>query len=63
MVQFLPITSGLPGSVWQTVFSWTFEPSPTSIHSLSPRSTEPNQTLASFFRRTLPISTALSATK
>jgi len=32
------------------------------IQSLSPRSTAPNQTLAPFSKRTLPISTASGAT-
>ena len=37
--------------------------SPSSIHSLSPRSTAPNQTLAWLLSRTRPISTAVSATQ
>ena len=41
----------------------TVEPSPISIHSLSPRSTAPNQTLAEFKRRILPITVAVSAMK
>ena len=47
-VQFLPIVSGKPRSVWQVELSCTLEPSPISIHSLSPRNTAPNQTLAEF---------------
>ena len=47
----------------QVELSWTLEPSPTSIHSLSPRKTAPNHTLAEFRRRTLPITTAVSAMK
>ena len=35
--------------------------SPTVIQSLSPRSTAPNHTLAFFFSRTRPMSTALGA--
>jgi len=53
---------GKPGSVCSVELSWICEPSPSSIHSLSPRSTAPNQTLASRFSRTRPISTAVSAT-
>ena len=45
-VQFLPMVRGKPMSVWQVELSCTLELSPISIHSLSPRSTAPNQTLA-----------------
>ena len=62
-VQFLPITMGKPRSVWQVEPSCTLAPSPISIHSLSPRSTAPNQTLAPGFRRTRPITVAVSAMK
>ena len=56
-----PITSGKPGSVWQTQPSWTLLPRPTVISSLSPRSTAPHHTEASTSSRTLPISTAVGA--
>ena len=46
MVQPAPMVSGKPMSVWQTQLSCTFEPSPTTIGSLSPRSTALNQTEA-----------------
>ena len=52
---------GKPGSVCSVELSWICERSPSSIHSLSPRSTEPNQTLLSVFKRTRPITLALSA--
>ncbi len=61
MVQFSPIDTAKPGSVWMTLLSWTFEPGPMKISSLSPRSTTPNQTEASTPRRTLPITCALGA--
>ncbi len=47
ITQLLPITMGKPGSVCSVELSWICERSPSSIHSLSPRSTAPNQTLAS----------------
>ena len=47
ITQFAPITIGKPGSVCSVELSWICERSPISIHSLSPRSTAPNQTLAS----------------
>src|SRR5262249_43253062 len=50
-----------PGSVCKVALSWIWERSPTSIHSLSPRSTAPHHTLASDLRRTRPITTAVSA--
>ena len=53
MVQSSPMVSGKPGSVWSTQPSCTFERAPITIGSLSPRSTLPNQTLASS-RRTSP---------
>src|SRR6266851_4925154 len=56
-----PIVSGKPGSVCNVALSWIWERSPTSIHSLSPRSTAPHHTLASDLRRTRPITTAVSA--
>src|SRR5215471_12997512 len=56
-----PIVSGNPGSVCNVALSWIWERSPTSIHSLSPRSTAPHHTLASDLRRTRPITTAVSA--
>ena len=63
ITQFAPITIGNPGSVCSVALSWICERSPSSIHSLSPRSTAPNQTLAWLFIRTRPISTAVSATQ
>jgi len=63
MTQLLPTFSGKPGSVCRTQFSCTLVPSPTSIGSLSPRSTEPNQMLASRPSLTVPITAALSAMK
>src|SRR5260370_41047178 len=48
-------------SVWQVELSCTLEFSPISIHSLSPRSTAPNHTLADSCSRTLPITVAVSA--
>ncbi len=62
-VQFFPIVSGKPRSVWQVELSCTLEFSPISIHSLSPRNTAPNQTLALLRRRTLPMTVAVSAMK
>src|SRR6056297_2557108 len=50
-------------SVCITVPSWTLEPSPISIHSLSPRSTDWNHTLAPAFSRTRPITRASGATQ
>ena len=50
-------------SVWQVELSCTLEFSPISIHSLSPRSTAPNHTLAELSKRTLPITVAVSAMK
>src|SRR5262245_1297138 len=61
MTQLSPITIGKPGSVWSVELSWICERSPSSIHSLSPRSTAPNQTLVSDLSRTRPITLALSA--
>ena len=49
ITQSCPIVSGNPGSVCSVALSWICERSPSSIHSLSPRSTAPNQTLASGF--------------
>jgi len=56
-----PIVNGNPGSVCNVALSWICERSPSSIHSLSPRNTAPNQTLASILSRTLPISVAVGA--
>src|ERR1043165_5768115 len=61
MVQSGPITMGNPMSVCSVQLSWMLERSPSSIHSLSPRSTEPHQMLVSCLSRTRPITTALSA--
>src|SRR5262249_37424528 len=61
MTQLSPITRGKPASVCRVELSWICERSPSSIHSLSPRSTAPNQTLVSDFSRTRPITLALSA--
>ena len=61
ITQSRPITIGNPGSVCSVALSWICERSPSSIHSLSPRSTEPNQMLASVFSRTRPITVAVSA--
>jgi hypothetical protein len=61
MTQLSPMVMGKPGSVCSVVLSWICERSPSSIHSLSPRSTAPNQTLASVPSRTRPITTAVSA--
>ena len=61
-VQLAPMTRGKPGSVCSVQLSCTLLRSPTSIHSLSPRSTAPNQTLAPALSLTLPMSVALSAT-
>ena len=61
ITQSRPITIGKPGSVCSVALSWICERSPSSIHSLSPRSTEPNQTLASVLSRTRPITVAVSA--
>ena len=47
MTQSGPIVMGKPGSVWSVALSWIWERVPSSIHSLSPRNTAPNQTLAS----------------
>src|SRR5204863_7816076 len=41
MVQSGPIVIGKPMSVCSVQLSWMLERSPSSIHSLSPRSTEP----------------------
>jgi hypothetical protein len=54
---------GKPGSVCSVELSWICERSPSSIHSLSPRSTAPNQTLVCRLSRTRPISVAVSATQ
>ena len=61
IVQLAPTTSGKPMSVCSKQFSCTFEPSPISTHSLSPRSVEPYQILASRLSRTLPMTIAVSA--
>ena len=61
MVQSSPISSGNPRSVCITQPSCTFERAPIVIHSLSPRSTEPNHTLASSSRRTRPMIVASGA--
>ena len=61
ITQLAPITIGNPGSVCSVALSWICERSPISIHSLSPRSTAPNQMLEWLFIRTRPISTAVSA--
>ena len=58
MVQSGPMVSGKPWSVWQTQLSCTFEPSPTTIGSLSPRSTALNQTEAPFASTIRPESRA-----
>ena len=50
-------------SVWQTQPSCTFEPAPTTIGSLSPRSTALNQTEAPGSSTTRPISRAPGATQ
>jgi hypothetical protein len=50
-------------SVWNMQWSCTLLRAPIWISSLSPRSTEPHQTLASWSSRTLPISTASGATQ
>ena len=63
ITQFAPITIGKPGSVCSVALSWICERSPSSIHSLSPRSTAPNQTLVSSFILIRPISVALGATQ
>ncbi len=61
MVQSAPMVMGYPGSVCSTHSSWMFTRAPTSISSLSPRMTVPNQTLASSPSRTLPITVASGA--
>jgi hypothetical protein len=61
MTQSGPIVIGNPGSVCSVALSWICDRSPSSIHSLSPRSTALNQTLVSSLSRTLPITVALSA--
>ena len=58
----LPTVSGKPGSVWSVQLSWMLVRSPISIHSLSPRSTAPNQRLAPALILTLPMTIAVSAT-
>ena len=62
IVTFAPTTTGTPGSVWMTVPSCTFEPAPISIHSVSPRNTQLNQTLAPASSRTQPMTSADGAT-
>ncbi len=63
MVQPAPMVSGKPMSVWQTQLSCTFEPSPTTIGSLSPRSTALNQTEAPALSTIRPLSCAPGATQ
>jgi hypothetical protein len=61
ITQFAPIASGKPGSVCSVELSWIWLRSPSSIHSLSPRSTAPNHTLVSASSRTRPMTEADSA--
>ena len=49
--------------MWQTQLSCTFEPSPTTIGSLSPRRTALNQTEAPFASSIRPESRAPGATQ
>ena len=58
-----PSVSGEPMSVCSTLHSCTLLRAPTVIHSLSPRSTAPYQTLAPSPRLTRPMTVALSATQ
>ena len=62
-VQPAPTVSGKPLSVWQTQPSCTLVFSPTTIGSMSPRSTALNQTAAPAPSRTRPISRAPGATQ
>ena len=58
-----PRVSGEPMSVCITAASCTLLRAPMVIHSLSPRSTAPYQTLAPSPRLTRPMTSALSATQ
>jgi hypothetical protein len=58
-----PMVSGWPTSACSTLRSWMLLPSPTVMCSVSPRSTQPNHTLASAASVTLPITSAESATQ
>ena len=62
MVTSAPMSVGSFSSVWTIELSCTFERSPISIRSMSPRRTVPNQTDAPECTVTSPMSTAVGAT-
>lgn len=55
------MTTGLPASTWTETLSCRFEPAPTVIDALSPRSTALYQTLDCTPSRTSPITRAPAA--
>ena len=57
----LAIAGGMPGSVWNTQFSWMLVSSPTTIGSLSARSTAPAMIVQRSPSVTAPISVASGA--
>ena len=65
MVQSAPMRVGCQAPTWTTQLSWTLVRGPTTmpLSGSSPRSTAPNQTLASDATVTLPMSTASGARK
>src|SRR5712692_7606493 len=58
---FLPRVRGMPGSACRTAASWMLVRSPMVMMSLSPRTTDLNQTLAWLCRITVPTTVALCA--
>ncbi len=58
-----PIRTGHPLSVWMTVRSWMLLCAPTRIGSMSPRRTQPYQTLDSRSKVTRPTTLAPGAMK
>ena len=60
-VTFAPTIVGSSSAQWMTQLSWTLEPAPITIASLSPRRTAPNQIEAPACTVTSPIRTAVGA--